>query len=223
MKPTKPTGNYCYLCNTPLVDYDSNLKPTPDDKETNDHIPPDCLFPKPKPSNLISVKCCYRCNQSHSEFDTQLQIIAALPFDRNPSGQRTLNEKIMRGIFGTGRQIDLQQQVLSSMRDVPGSNLTRSSIQGKPFQDGMTQITKGLLRYFYPRFDYSKNVFEVIPLSPTPSEEQTRLIQMLGQTQYDVRGERVFEFWRFVDETKQSGGWMIVFYQCFTFVILHKP
>jgi hypothetical protein len=223
MKLPKPTGNYCYLCNKPLSEYDSNLKPQPDDKETKDHIPPDCLFPKPKPSNLISVKCCYRCNQDHSEFDTQLQVMASLPFDRNPAGQRTLDEKVFQGIFGTGRQLDLQLQVLSTIRNVPNSNLARFNIHGKPFTDGMIQITKGLLRFFYPNFDYSKNHFIVIPLSPIPSEAQTRLIQMLGQRQYDVRGDRVFEFWRYVDETKNSGGWMITFYQCSAFVVLHKP
>lgn len=30
---------------------------------TKDHVPPDSFFPKPRPSNLITVPSCYKCNQ----------------------------------------------------------------------------------------------------------------------------------------------------------------
>ena len=33
---------------------------------TKDHIPPKTLFPKPRPSNLITVPCCKNCNGSFS-------------------------------------------------------------------------------------------------------------------------------------------------------------
>jgi hypothetical protein len=35
---------------------------TPSDL-TRDHVPPKCFFPKPLPSNLITVPACARCNQ----------------------------------------------------------------------------------------------------------------------------------------------------------------
>src|SRR5262249_6151706 len=38
-------------------------------RETNDHIPPKGLFREPRPSNLITVPACYRCNSSFSGDD----------------------------------------------------------------------------------------------------------------------------------------------------------
>jgi hypothetical protein len=33
---------------------------------TKDHIPPKCMFPRPRPSTLITVPCCTDCNSSFS-------------------------------------------------------------------------------------------------------------------------------------------------------------
>jgi hypothetical protein len=38
---------------------------------TRDHVPPRCLFSKPRPSDLITVPCCAHCNgdfQKHDEY-----------------------------------------------------------------------------------------------------------------------------------------------------------
>lgn len=36
---------------------------------TDDHIPPDCFYSDPKPSNLPTVKSCKKCNESASKDD----------------------------------------------------------------------------------------------------------------------------------------------------------
>jgi hypothetical protein len=67
----------CYLCGVPVRKY--KLKPGekhPSDELTLDHIPPIGLFPKPRPANLITVPCCFKCNNKHSGFDERLRIIA---------------------------------------------------------------------------------------------------------------------------------------------------
>lgn len=38
----------CFLCGKPAT--------------TDDHLPPKCIFPKPRPSNLITVRACEDCN-----------------------------------------------------------------------------------------------------------------------------------------------------------------
>lgn len=39
---------------------------------TRDHVPPKCIFPKPRPSNLISVPACEDCNQKAGQVDDEM-------------------------------------------------------------------------------------------------------------------------------------------------------
>jgi hypothetical protein len=36
---------------------------------TSDHAPPECFFSKPRPSNLITVPCCLKCNREYGKID----------------------------------------------------------------------------------------------------------------------------------------------------------
>lgn len=45
---------------------------------TNDHIPPKCLFAKPRPNNLITVKSCSKCNLSMSNDDEYFKTMLSL-------------------------------------------------------------------------------------------------------------------------------------------------
>ncbi|MBO6621906.1 MAG: hypothetical protein JJ892_08780 [Balneola sp.] len=48
---------------------------------TRDHIPPKNLFPKPRPSNLITVPCCKPCNNSFSLDDEYMQVMFSLKYN----------------------------------------------------------------------------------------------------------------------------------------------
>lgn len=48
---------------------------------TSDHIPPKNLFPKPRPSNLITVPACHNCNQSASKDDEYLRLMLVMRED----------------------------------------------------------------------------------------------------------------------------------------------
>jgi hypothetical protein len=43
------SNDICAFCGEPAV--------------TDDHVPPKCLFPKPRPGNLITVRACKTCNE----------------------------------------------------------------------------------------------------------------------------------------------------------------
>lgn len=45
----------CYLCGKPSGEL------------TRDHVPPACLFPKPRPSNLITLPCCEDCQREYQK------------------------------------------------------------------------------------------------------------------------------------------------------------
>src|SRR5476649_803812 len=44
--------------------------------DTDDHVPPKGLFPKPRPSNLITVPACDQCNKSFKNDDEYFLNIA---------------------------------------------------------------------------------------------------------------------------------------------------
>jgi hypothetical protein len=44
---------------------------------TGDHVPPRNLFPKNPPKNLVTVPCCYACNQAASKNDEYFRLVVA--------------------------------------------------------------------------------------------------------------------------------------------------
>jgi hypothetical protein len=66
---------------------------------TVDHIPPKALFPEPRPSNLLTVPCCKKCNESFSKddeyFRTVLVSCAAVYSDPNV---QAVNAKLLRSM-----------------------------------------------------------------------------------------------------------------------------
>jgi len=58
----------CYLCKG--------------EADTKDHVPPKGLFPEPRPSNLITVDCCYRCNQKFTKIDEEFRLFVSAPINR---------------------------------------------------------------------------------------------------------------------------------------------
>ncbi len=66
---------------------------------TVDHIPPKALFPEPRPSNMLTVPCCKKCNESFSKddeyFRTTLVSHASIWSDPNV---QAVNEKLLRSM-----------------------------------------------------------------------------------------------------------------------------
>lgn len=59
---------------------------------TSDHIPPKCLFPEPRPSTLLTVPACYRCNQSFAKDDELIKLYLLL-------NHRTENSSVAKRIL----------------------------------------------------------------------------------------------------------------------------
>jgi hypothetical protein len=68
-------------------------------KLTKDHIPPKNLFPTPRPSDLMTVPACERCNKSFELDDDYFRIAVLVPADpeRHPIAARLWAEKVVRG------------------------------------------------------------------------------------------------------------------------------
>jgi hypothetical protein len=102
-------------------------------------------------------------------------------------------------------------------------------VDGKEILDCVADITRGLLKHFYPQFNYHGHDFMVFDihsatLAKGQSDAQLRLIsEMVSKTKEEVRGnQQEFRFWRQVDEQREHGAWLLVFYETVAFTVSHS-
>jgi hypothetical protein len=214
--------NKCYLCGVPVREYKLKAgKKHPSDELVPDHVPPKGLFLKPR-LDLIEVPCCFSCNNKHSGFDERLRILASMPFDRNKVGQIIMEKEVVGGTMAKGRQMRFVEKLLASMETVSGRpELVRTRIDAREFNEGMIQITKGLLFTLHPNIDYHRSVFKVDNIRQQSSDKQLRRMARLKRGKYFERGGNVFQCWRNVDELRGVGEWMLIFYGGFGYFVLH--
>src|SRR5438093_13774243 len=106
----------CYICDVELVRIPSGHQGRlQDNHATRDHVPSDGFFCDPKPSNLITVPCCYKHNNKHSGVDERLRMLAAFEITRNAGGQKILQEKVFGSTLRKLRQPKLVTQIAASM------------------------------------------------------------------------------------------------------------
>lgn len=83
---------------------------------TRDHIPPKNLFSKPRPSNLISVPSCFRCNTGFSLDDEYFRLVIAIRDDIANNTQNIL-PKVLRSLEKT-EKIGFLNSFLNSIQVV---------------------------------------------------------------------------------------------------------
>ena len=62
---------------------------------TKDHIPPLCIFPKPRPSNLITIPACNACNHDRSFDDEYFRLVIAAGSRDAPQSHNVLRQRII--------------------------------------------------------------------------------------------------------------------------------
>jgi hypothetical protein len=58
---------------------------------TDDHVPPECIFPKPRPAGLITVRACKSCNASASKDDEYFRMMLCMSEDVGESSEARKN------------------------------------------------------------------------------------------------------------------------------------
>lgn len=215
----------CYLCGVRLHENKAAKGETPPpDADSPDHVPPKGLFPKPRPSNLIEVPCCWRCNNAHSAFDEKLRLVAAACFDCNDAGKRIATGRVLPKTIEEGRHLEFGLRFLSSMTPVAGQpGLFRAKVpRQEEFLEGSIRMVKGLLYTFHPSFNYMHSEFLADALPPWPSRQHLSVVEVLKRGELLERGNGVFQCWRHVDEARLRGDWLLVFYGSFSFIVSHE-
>ena len=197
----------CYLCTST-----KNL--------TKDHIPPKNLFPSPKPTNLITVWCCKKCNEKFSLIDESFRVFTSSVINRSKSGTRIWDEKVMESSFK--RSPKLKTATIKSLvpveTEINGIKVqtTGMTYPIKKTKDYLVRLTKGFTRHFNPEIDLSRANFKVNNIIPNQ-----QIIDMLYQKFFYVeRGDGVFKMWRmFAKDMGVMSIWVYVFYDGLMFTI----
>jgi len=78
----------CYLCGAELIK---------NKNKSRDHVPPDCIFPKDKPNNLITIPCCKRCNEEYKQIDERMRnFLGILAGDKSASVGKISKRVVLR-------------------------------------------------------------------------------------------------------------------------------
>lgn len=217
----KSADDKCYLCDIFAHD-------TPEGKLTRDHIPPKGLFPNPRPPNLITVPCCYACNQAFHTQDEKLRLFVSAGCNRDLTGDHIWKQKVIPNTIKPGRQRGLVKKMISS------AMLVRSpSKHGKPdkvyvqipreeIQGALIRTVKGLLYTYYPTVQRNDLTYKLYPIGQFTSiseiESRSGPLKCRGEI-----GDGVFQYWGDVIPSEPTAGlWIIRFYKYAAFGVMHK-
>ncbi len=207
-------------------------------KVTRDHIPPECLFPIPRPK-LITVPSCRSCNEGASKDDEYFRLTVALRDDvwDNPSVQNIL-PSVMRSLKNP-KKMAFRRSFLrgiheENIRSPAGLHLGKRGaydVDLKRLDRVSARIVKGL---YYREYGHRlPDGFVVVAYSedglrdldePTLAHLRTSLLEPLLANPPSEIGRQIFEY-RKADCPESPGisAWLLTFYEKVSFVAWTMP
>lgn len=207
--------------------------------ETKDHIPPKCLFAKPKPSNLITVPSCQRCNLSDSGDDEYFRLMLSLKHDVYPHQDITKMWPRILDKLAKPQKTGLRLSVLSNIQPIAiysphklrlgtvyayDVDLSRLSHVAKRIFKGLYyHLRRTPLPQKYTVEAYAFNGFGHALPSVRACFENLVVISMRGKP--STIGNNVFSYWlRFCADDKNAFVGTLVFYEKVGFLgVCAKP
>jgi hypothetical protein len=190
---------------------------------TKDHIPPKCLFPRPR-APQITVAACNLCNQSFKKDDEHFAIaMTASAYIEHPSAcqvwERSLRPMVLRG---RGLRRMLSQNILENDVVTPAGVYVpdRRFIRFKKdrIDRVISRIVRGLLWHHYQVRPASDTEFEIYK-DPSLNEQLADLINSI--TNLSWVGDDIFRYRHSLIEDDPNGSlWCFQFYKCNEFLVL---
>ncbi len=203
----------CYLCRT----WKSR------EVMTDDHIPPKSYFRPPRPTNLITVRCCEPCHKTYSMDDEAFRAWIASSINKSDAGNWIWTERVVNSSFKRSPKLreNMAKAIkpvllqLNDGRQVPSGLLSFPNARGDRV---LARFAKGLLSYFHPEYDYTYDDFSAHPLN----EKTARVLEPLKlKLNVEQRGADEFKFGRCFTTEMNSGIWLFEFYGASSFIVMH--
>jgi len=203
-------------------------------KLTRDHVPPRNLFPAPRPSDLITVPACVRCNKSFELDDEYFRIAVVVPADpeRDPIAAGLWAETVVRGTLN--RSPALKSTIIRSltrldMTTPAGIYLGTTPtvrLDRKRLDRIARRIVTALHWHHYGHVPHPEVEFTVTmgPDPKRPGVAERVAMDLLGGRPWAIVGGGAFRYAHGrVPENPDWGAWLLAFHSTvFCLVVLSK-
>jgi hypothetical protein len=204
---------------------------------TADHTPPKNLFPDPKPSNLITVPCCLRCNQKAAKDDEYFRTVITMREDitEHPEAVRVL-PAVQRGLrrptgFRKSFFATLRKAEIRTPSGLYLGNVTVISVDSVRLERVASRIIQGL--FYHEKGKRLPERYEAVAYVPSKwafsrdEEVEKYLVELATYTRSQPSraiGNGVFSY-HFCpcDDDDNSIVWVLIFYEGVTFVGMTMP
>jgi hypothetical protein len=206
---------------------------------TDDHVPPENLFPKPRPGNLVEVRACLACNGGASKDDEYFRQCLCLAEQTRGHDEATKNHAPVLRALNREQAPGLRASFLQSLRRVPehtpgglylGHRLAFEVDLARLFRV-VERTVKGL--YFRETGQRLPDGYDVrvhsdetlATLDPRDLEEDTRnVIAPLQRLEPKVIGNDVFAYRHWIaPEDARISVWLLTFYRDISFLAITGP
>jgi len=197
---------------------------------TKDHVPPQCLFPTPRPDNLITVPSCDVCNGTFGKDDERVRnlltsldvtekhpsIVDQIADKRNRAFRRKRGENNFLHILRSLKMVDVYSSGGIFLGRRPAFNLD---------QDVMNRFIERITRALISHETGVGYVKGKVQWMKVPNEEYSKLIVkqlkeifgMIGRTK--EIGEGIFRYIGFYKESFRTNSlWVTIFYNGVVFM-----
>lgn len=192
---------------------------------TDDHVPAANLFAQ-MPPNPIKVRACKNCNGGHSLDDEAFRVFVCSAA-QTEEGKTIFKEGVIGSSFARSKKLEkivreYMQQVLVATSG--GYQLVWTlGFPKERAEKVLTQITKGLLRKFYPGYDYRSDEFKFICKMGYTNDGRNTIGHLLNMCSFVEQGIRTFRCWHLIlPDTGAGGVWIYQFYDSWMCFVFHK-
>ena len=205
---------------------------------TRDHIPPKNLFPKPLPSNLVTLPCCRGCNAGASKDDEYFRFLVT----RDDAGDHPEARKILPAFFKS-----LQRRQAKGLTNLMKENLFDIDVYTpggiyverrlgynadvRRFDNVASRIVKGL---FWHEFGvrlpdtHNSKAWSDLGISVINQTLQDQIAEIgcrvIALGKRNTIGERVFDYSVYsFPEDRYTTAWVFVIYESVCFFCVTSP
>jgi hypothetical protein len=196
-----------------------------------DHVPPKSLFPKPWPSDMITVRCCPECHDRESVGDELLKFMGGAGLDRPGYCQTELLPSIHHAISRKPWWLEYLRKGISQSK--PTHFLNGSEIRAARLIPMGTEISQavlisirrivmGILFHHHPDWNPPAKNFEIIQSFEDNNLNLLQFMEELPPMSYGCEcGDTVFAaFWDFAHDAPETLIMVLSFYEAMNFVVL---
>jgi hypothetical protein len=200
-------------------------------KETNDHVPPKGLFREPRPSNLITVPACLKCNNGFSgDDDYFLNLALDWAASESKDGKGVVEKRLRSMKRKEGRNV--WKPFFAKVKPVevysPGGLYLANSLEFTLDTAKLLRTVNRMIRGLYFEFtkaplplgDYARSMlFSHYVERHKSDSEAMEFVQFIPRLPGRVVGEDTFEVrYCVLDPDRHSSFWYLEFYRHFAFV-----